>query len=105
MAIVCAGYESSFRSVTLVKSLLYHRRHAITMHFVVDDVAAQILPTLFDTWQLPSGFFISRSCGFMHLKILESLRHLKFSNSKITSDVLISKSSSCSIRYEYLNFQ
>uniref|UniRef100_F1KY88 Glycosyltransferase-like protein n=2 Tax=Ascaris suum TaxID=6253 RepID=F1KY88_ASCSU len=54
VAIVCAGYESSFRSVTLVKSLLYHRRHAITMHFVVDDVAAQILPTLFDTWQLPS---------------------------------------------------
>ncbi|KHN88693.1 Glycosyltransferase-like protein LARGE2 [Toxocara canis] len=54
VAIVCAGYESSFRSVTLVKSLLYHRRQAIKMHFVVDDVAAQILPTLFDTWQLPS---------------------------------------------------
>uniref|UniRef100_A0A914RNQ0 Uncharacterized protein n=1 Tax=Parascaris equorum TaxID=6256 RepID=A0A914RNQ0_PAREQ len=36
VAIVCAGYESSFRSVTLVKSLLYHRRHAITMHFLMN---------------------------------------------------------------------
>uniref|UniRef100_A0A0M3JTP4 Glycosyltransferase-like protein LARGE (inferred by orthology to a C. elegans protein) n=1 Tax=Anisakis simplex TaxID=6269 RepID=A0A0M3JTP4_ANISI len=40
--------------VTLLKSLLYHRRNAITLHLVVDDIAAKILPTLFRTWRLPS---------------------------------------------------
>jgi glycosyltransferase-like protein LARGE len=52
---VCAGFNNSRGVVTLIKSILFYRRHPIHFHFVADKTAKQILETLFKTWIVPKG--------------------------------------------------
>uniref|UniRef100_A0AAY4D703 LARGE xylosyl- and glucuronyltransferase 2 n=1 Tax=Denticeps clupeoides TaxID=299321 RepID=A0AAY4D703_9TELE len=40
--------------VTLVKSILFHRRNPLHFHFITDTVANQILSNLFQSWMVPS---------------------------------------------------
>uniref|UniRef100_A0A914W8Z2 Uncharacterized protein n=1 Tax=Plectus sambesii TaxID=2011161 RepID=A0A914W8Z2_9BILA len=54
VGIVCAGFDSAARTSTLVKSLLYHRRHPLHLHLVVDNSSHLVLERLFETWQLPA---------------------------------------------------
>ncbi|KAM8971448.1 xylosyl- and glucuronyltransferase LARGE2 isoform 3-T3 [Sarcophilus harrisii] len=54
VAIVCAGHNSSRDVVTLVKSILFHRKNPLHFHLVTDSVARGILETLFHTWMVPS---------------------------------------------------
>ncbi|KAM6464431.1 xylosyl- and glucuronyltransferase LARGE2 isoform 2-T8 [Liasis olivaceus] len=54
VAIVCAGYNASRDVVTLVKSILFHRKNPLHFHLITDSVARQILQTLFQTWMVPS---------------------------------------------------
>uniref|UniRef100_UPI00358F8CC7 xylosyl- and glucuronyltransferase LARGE1-like isoform X2 n=1 Tax=Myxine glutinosa TaxID=7769 RepID=UPI00358F8CC7 len=54
IAIVCAGHNASRDVVTLVKSILFHRRNPLHFHFITDDVAYRVLQTLFKTWMVPS---------------------------------------------------
>ncbi|XP_060046089.1 xylosyl- and glucuronyltransferase LARGE1 isoform X1 [Erinaceus europaeus] len=54
VAIVCAGYNASRDVVTLVKSVLFHRRNPLHFHLVADSIAEQILATLFQTWMVPA---------------------------------------------------
>ncbi|XP_056657863.1 xylosyl- and glucuronyltransferase LARGE2 isoform X2 [Monodelphis domestica] len=54
VAIVCAGHNSSRDVVTLVKSILFHRKNPLHFHLVTDTVARSILETLFSTWMVPS---------------------------------------------------
>uniref|UniRef100_A0A8C0EFZ0 LARGE xylosyl- and glucuronyltransferase 2 n=1 Tax=Bubo bubo TaxID=30461 RepID=A0A8C0EFZ0_BUBBB len=54
VAIVCAGHNASRDVVTLVKSILFHRKNPLHFHFITDSVAHQILQTLFQTWMVPS---------------------------------------------------
>ncbi|XP_062973528.1 xylosyl- and glucuronyltransferase LARGE2 isoform X2 [Elgaria multicarinata webbii] len=54
VAIVCAGYNASRDVVTLVKSILFHRRNPLHFHLITDSVAHQILQTLFQSWMVPS---------------------------------------------------
>ncbi|XP_060759617.1 xylosyl- and glucuronyltransferase LARGE1-like isoform X4 [Neoarius graeffei] len=54
MAIVCAGYNASRDVVTLVKSVLFHRRNPLHFHFITDSIAQQILASLFHTWMVPA---------------------------------------------------
>ncbi|XP_066866163.1 xylosyl- and glucuronyltransferase LARGE1 isoform X2 [Kogia breviceps] len=54
VAIVCAGYNASRDVVTLVKSVLFHRRNPLHFHVVADSIAEQILATLFQTWMVPA---------------------------------------------------
>uniref|UniRef100_A0A3B1JKH3 LARGE xylosyl- and glucuronyltransferase 1 n=1 Tax=Astyanax mexicanus TaxID=7994 RepID=A0A3B1JKH3_ASTMX len=54
MAIVCAGYNASRDVVTLVKSVLFHRRNPLHFHFITDSIAQQILASLFRTWMVPA---------------------------------------------------
>uniref|UniRef100_A0A4X2KPW2 LARGE xylosyl- and glucuronyltransferase 2 n=1 Tax=Vombatus ursinus TaxID=29139 RepID=A0A4X2KPW2_VOMUR len=56
VAIVCAGHNSSRDVVTLVKSILFHRKNPLHFHLVTDGVARNILETLFHTWMVPSVF-------------------------------------------------
>ncbi|XP_020865491.1 xylosyl- and glucuronyltransferase LARGE2 [Phascolarctos cinereus] len=56
VAIVCAGHNSSRDVVTLVKSILFHRKNPLHFHLVTDAVARNILETLFHTWMVPSVF-------------------------------------------------
>ncbi|XP_015173364.1 PREDICTED: glycosyltransferase-like protein LARGE2 isoform X2 [Polistes dominula] len=51
---VCAGYNSTFSLVTVVKSILYHRTKPLHFHLIVDEIAKRTLITLFKTWDLPS---------------------------------------------------
>ena len=51
--IVCAGYNSTRSVVTLIKSVLFYRRHPLHFHFLVDDVSEKILKHLFHTWGVP----------------------------------------------------
>ncbi|XP_009893977.1 PREDICTED: glycosyltransferase-like protein LARGE2 [Charadrius vociferus] len=51
VAIVCAGHNASRDVVTLVKSILFHRRNPLHFHFITDSVAHQI-QTL--SWMVPS---------------------------------------------------
>lgn len=55
IAMVCAGYKSSRSVVTLLKSILFYRTHPLHFHIMVDNIAEQILKTLFDTWNIPQG--------------------------------------------------
>ena len=55
ISIVCAGFNSSRTVVTLIKSILFYRRHPIRFHFVVDQTSRRILETLFRTWIVPKG--------------------------------------------------
>ncbi|XP_072842085.2 xylosyl- and glucuronyltransferase LARGE2 isoform X1 [Pogona vitticeps] len=54
VAIVCAGYNASRDVVTLVKSILFHRKNPLHFHLITDSVARQILQTLFQSWVVPS---------------------------------------------------
>ncbi|KFO18427.1 Glycosyltransferase-like protein LARGE1 [Fukomys damarensis] len=54
VAIVCAGYNASRDVVTLVKSVLFHRRNPLHFHLIADAIAEQILATLFRTWMVPA---------------------------------------------------
>ncbi|XP_027605945.1 LARGE xylosyl- and glucuronyltransferase 2 isoform X1 [Pipra filicauda] len=54
VAIVCAGHNASRDVVTLVKSILFHRKNPLHFHFITDSVAQQILQTLFQSWMVPS---------------------------------------------------
>ncbi|CAH2325901.1 LARGE xylosyl- and glucuronyltransferase 2 [Pelobates cultripes] len=54
VAIVCAGHNSSRDVITLVKSILFHRRNPIHLHLITDSVALNILGNLFKTWKVPS---------------------------------------------------
>uniref|UniRef100_A0A672Z9Q5 LARGE xylosyl- and glucuronyltransferase 1 n=1 Tax=Sphaeramia orbicularis TaxID=375764 RepID=A0A672Z9Q5_9TELE len=40
--------------VTLVKSVLFHRRNPLHFHFITDSIAQQILSSLFHTWMVPA---------------------------------------------------
>ncbi|XP_062417929.1 xylosyl- and glucuronyltransferase LARGE2s [Pungitius pungitius] len=54
VACVCAGHNASRDVVTLVKSVLFHRRNPLHFHFITDTVAHRILSTLFQSWMVPS---------------------------------------------------
>nr|XP_042705147.1 LARGE xylosyl- and glucuronyltransferase 2 isoform X9 [Chrysemys picta bellii] len=54
VAIVCAGHNASRDVVTLVKSILFHRKNPLHFHLITDSVAQQILQTLFQSWMVPS---------------------------------------------------
>ncbi|TWW65079.1 LARGE xylosyl- and glucuronyltransferase 1 [Takifugu flavidus] len=54
VAIVCAGYNASRDVVTLVKSVLFHRRNPLHFHFITDSIAQHILSSLFHTWMVPA---------------------------------------------------
>ncbi|KAE8606480.1 hypothetical protein XENTR_v10010749 [Xenopus tropicalis] len=54
VAIVCAGHNSSRDVVTLVKSILFHRRNPLHLHLITDAVALRVLGNLFKTWMVPS---------------------------------------------------
>ncbi|KAM6981256.1 xylosyl- and glucuronyltransferase LARGE2s [Aplochiton taeniatus] len=54
VACVCAGHNASRDVVTLVKSILFHRRNPLHFHFITDTVANRILSTLFQSWMVPS---------------------------------------------------
>ncbi|NXE56515.1 LARG2 glucuronyltransferase, partial [Casuarius casuarius] len=54
VAIVCAGHNASRDVVTLVKSILFHRKNPLHFHLITDSVAHQILQTLFQSWMVPS---------------------------------------------------
>ncbi|XP_062491799.1 xylosyl- and glucuronyltransferase LARGE2 [Pezoporus occidentalis] len=54
IAIVCAGHNASRDVVTLVKSVLFHRKNPLHFHFITDSVAHRILQTLFQSWMVPS---------------------------------------------------
>eukprot|EP00794_Sanderia_malayensis_P017939 gene17939-19730_t len=52
IAIVCAGFKDSRRVVTLIKSILFYRKHPLHFHFISDSSAQLALKKLFDTWLL-----------------------------------------------------
>ncbi|KAM4617652.1 xylosyl- and glucuronyltransferase LARGE2 isoform 2-T5 [Discoglossus pictus] len=54
VAIVCAGHNSSRDVVTLVKSILFHRKNPLHLHLITDSVARRVLGNLFNTWMVPS---------------------------------------------------
>uniref|UniRef100_A0AAY5K9A8 LARGE xylosyl- and glucuronyltransferase 1 n=1 Tax=Esox lucius TaxID=8010 RepID=A0AAY5K9A8_ESOLU len=54
VAIVCAGYNASRDVVTLVKSVLFHRRNPLHFHIITDSTAQHILASLFQTWMVPA---------------------------------------------------
>ncbi|XP_060130581.1 xylosyl- and glucuronyltransferase LARGE2 isoform X2 [Zootoca vivipara] len=54
IAIVCAGYNASRDVVTLVKSILFHRKNPLHFHLITDSVAQKILQMLFESWMVPS---------------------------------------------------
>uniref|UniRef100_A0A3Q2YED6 LARGE xylosyl- and glucuronyltransferase 2 n=1 Tax=Hippocampus comes TaxID=109280 RepID=A0A3Q2YED6_HIPCM len=54
VACVCAGHKASRDVVTLVKSVLFHRRNPLHFHFITDAVANQTLSSLFQSWMIPS---------------------------------------------------
>ncbi|XP_011063367.1 PREDICTED: glycosyltransferase-like protein LARGE2 isoform X1 [Acromyrmex echinatior] len=53
VAMVCAGYNSTFALVTVVKSILFYRTNPLHFHLLVDEIARKTLSTLFRTWDLP----------------------------------------------------
>jgi len=52
IAVVCAGHSASRQVVTLIKSILFHRRNPLHFHFISDAVAKKILTVLFKTWAI-----------------------------------------------------
>ncbi|XP_050448704.1 xylosyl- and glucuronyltransferase LARGE1-like isoform X2 [Cataglyphis hispanica] len=53
IAMVCAGYNSTFTLVTVMKSILFYRTNPLHFHLLVDEIARRTLSTLFQTWDLP----------------------------------------------------
>ena len=61
---VCAGYNSTRIMVTLIKSILFYRRHPVHFHFITDQPSRKSMETLFETWMLPQvkvSFYLSDS--------------------------------------------
>ncbi|GMT35690.1 hypothetical protein PFISCL1PPCAC_26987 [Pristionchus fissidentatus] len=54
IAMVLGGYSVVHRASALFKSILYHHRGPLVFHFITDRSSREVLPTLFDTWDLPS---------------------------------------------------
>ncbi|XP_020615293.1 LARGE xylosyl- and glucuronyltransferase 2-like [Orbicella faveolata] len=54
VAVVCAGHNASRQVVTLIKSILFHRRNPLHFHFISDGIAEKILTFLFQTWAIPA---------------------------------------------------
>lgn len=52
IAVVCAGHSASRQVVTLIKSILFHRRNPLHFHFISDAIAEKILTVLFKTWEI-----------------------------------------------------
>ncbi|XP_040569954.1 xylosyl- and glucuronyltransferase LARGE2s isoform X1 [Lepeophtheirus salmonis] len=52
IGIVCAGYNSSRSVVTLIKSILFYRKHPLHFHFITDPSTKRVLDTLFQTWKI-----------------------------------------------------
>ena len=52
IAIVCAGHNSSRSVVTVIKSLLFYRKHPLHFHFLTNNETKEILDDLFKTWLL-----------------------------------------------------
>lgn len=55
IAVVCAGHSASRQVVTLIKSILFHRRNPLHFHFISDGIAEKILTVLFKTWEITAG--------------------------------------------------
>lgn len=55
IAVVCAGHSASRQVVTLIKSILFHRRNPLHFHFISDAIAEKILTVLFKTWEITAG--------------------------------------------------
>ena len=55
VSLVCAGYNSTRSVVTLIKSILFYRRHPIHFHFITDQPSKDILTKLFQTWMVMQG--------------------------------------------------
>eukprot|EP00095_Tigriopus_kingsejongensis_P005592 snap_masked-scaffold12_size759060-processed-gene-6.2 protein:Tk05592 transcript:snap_masked-scaffold12_size759060-processed-gene-6.2-mRNA-1 annotation:"glycosyltransferase-like protein large2" len=53
IAIVCSGHQTTRSVVTLLKSILFFRKHPIHFHFVTNNTTQPMLHTLFQTWDLP----------------------------------------------------
>ena len=53
ICMVVAGSNSTRIAVTLLKSILFYRRHPIRLHFLTDEPTKIVLETLFTTWKLP----------------------------------------------------
>ena len=53
ICMVIAGSNSTRIAVTLLKSILFYRRHLIHLHFLTDEPTKTVLETLFNTWKLP----------------------------------------------------
>ena len=53
ICMVVAGSNSTRIAVTLLKSILFYRRHPIHFHFITDESTRRVLDTLFATWLLP----------------------------------------------------
>lgn len=54
IAVVCAGHGASRQVVTLIKSILFHRRNPLHFHFISDSIGQEILSVLFQTWAIPA---------------------------------------------------
>ncbi|CAJ0928130.1 unnamed protein product, partial [Mesorhabditis belari] len=52
IAMVIAGYETTNRAVILLKSILFYYQQRIHFHFITDHRSMDVLPKLFNTWQL-----------------------------------------------------
>ena len=55
IAIVCAGHNNSRSAVTVVKSVLFYRKHPVHFHFLTNQETKYILDTVFRTWMLNQG--------------------------------------------------
>lgn len=53
IAMVCAGYDSTFALITVAKSILFYRTKPLHFHLLVDEIANRTLTTVFQTWNLP----------------------------------------------------
>ncbi|KAF8375344.1 hypothetical protein PRIPAC_81773, partial [Pristionchus pacificus] len=54
IVIVLGGYKTINLAMPLFKSLLFHHPGPLYFHFIADKRARRVIPTLFDTWELPS---------------------------------------------------
>ena len=70
VAIVCAGINATRTVVTLVKSILFHRRHPVTFHFLSDPAARRTLAHLAATWRLPAASWRFYSAEQVHCTAL-----------------------------------
>ncbi|XP_052215378.1 xylosyl- and glucuronyltransferase LARGE2s-like isoform X2 [Dreissena polymorpha] len=52
VAIVCAGHNATRDVVTLIKSVLFHRKNRLHFHFISDFSAEIIIRNLFKSWNL-----------------------------------------------------